>query len=76
MFPNLNELPKEMQDVSIRLNQAVRRWRKAQDQLRLWEKEFKVAEQLMRSIEREYGELSLRWNPETNEIAPLESAPV
>lgn len=72
----LNRVPSEMKEASARLRKAILRERKARENLDGWRNEHKVASELLVTEEKIYGEVSLRWDPETQTMkGPPEEAP-
>ena len=69
---DFNNLPKEMQDVSLRLRAAVLRLRKAEKQAMVWSNELSMSRTEWEQAQKQYGLTSLRWNPGDNSMSPME----
>lgn len=71
MSDKLDYLPEEMRDAQTKLNATMRRVYKAQKQVKLWIEEKSLAEEDLRTVEKWYGTISMRWNPSTNTMDPI-----
>lgn len=63
-------MPEEMQQAQTRLGNAVKRQFKAKKQSDLWYAELSVANNILKEEAFYYGQVSLRWNPETQTMNP------
>jgi hypothetical protein len=73
---DMSKVPQEMKEASQKMRSAIIRERKARQQFSLWRKEFDSASDCLKAEEKSYGEISLRWDPETQTMSPsLENAP-
>lgn len=67
------KLPEEMKQVTVRKHKAFRRLLEAEEQANRWADELRTAKIEFEAAEREYGQTSLRWNPETNTMTPKDA---
>ena len=73
---DLNSLPEEMKVATARVSAAYKRYRRAEQQFSEWQKEHELATDEFAAAQATYGEVSLRWDPESNTMKPgLEECP-
>jgi hypothetical protein len=67
---DFSKVPEEMRIAQARLNDAIKRERKAREQMTIWRKEWDCANASLQAENVVYGEVSLRWDPETQTMKP------
>lgn len=68
MEETFRNAPKEVQEKGIAVNIAMHRVRRATRQLSMWESELKNAGTALDLANTEYGEVSLRWDIDKNNL--------
>lgn len=73
---DIDKVPQEMKEAQFRMSTVIRRERKAAQQVEIWTTELATAQRVRSAEERVYGDVSQRWDPETNTMKPArEDAP-
>lgn len=67
---DFQKLPDEMKEASLDFGRAIKRERLAKVQMDAWTKEHSDASMLLKVKEKDYGTISLRWDPEKNIMSP------
>lgn len=65
-----SEMPEELKTVGLQVNAAMRRFRKASEQYKLWKEEIKVSELELHAAQERMNNLLPRWNINTGVIEP------
>lgn len=71
---DLDNIPDELKEKTIKAQAAWKRLKRAQSQTSLWEKELVLAQADLESTRNSQAEVLNRWNPETNTLIEREFA--